>query len=153
LFARRLAHVPSYSEIIFLPKSESIGFRNRFLTRNLLLEVLNVTTKVKRLEVTFMGQIFSYGDICARWKGECYESAGEKLLAEVDELFSDDVRQGPRELRWPVYVWYSGSHFDDIVLPEAIGSPDLDREDFVTDAKAYRVSFLFRSDTDLNIQA
>jgi hypothetical protein len=141
--------------MIFLPKgprSSSIS-QNRFLSKDLLLEILHVTTLVKNTSVTFMGQNFGYENICARWNGKCYMSAGEKLLKKIDEFFSRDDSRAPEDLRWPVSVWYAGDHFEDLALPQAIGSPALDAENFVMDAEAFRVSFFLRSDTELSTQA
>jgi hypothetical protein len=141
--------------MIFLPKvnSPAASQNQHFLSKLALLEILNVTREVKNIRIKFMGQNFSYEDICARWKGKCFESGGEKLLHRVDDIFNDKDMERPDGLTWPIYLWYAGHHFEEITLPEAIGSPVLDSEDFVTDVKAFRVSFFLRSDTSLITRA
>jgi hypothetical protein len=143
----RLAGYPSYGDVIFLPKPGRSN-STKLLTKEILLEIANVTAQIKSLEVGFLGQNFTYDEVCARWKGRCYESAGEKLLGSIDEFFGED-----REvLRWPLHPWYTGDQFEEVALPQAIGSPVLDEEDHLLDAGAFKITFFLRSDTELKKQ-
>ena len=122
------------------------------LDKEVLLEVAYVEHEVKNFTFAFMDRVYTYEEVCARWKGKCYETATTKMLKIIDEVErnSREVTRSNPPIDWPIYV--SPNDFDFLVLPESLGSPTLvDNETGVVSAKAIKSSFYLKADGELSI--
>lgn len=134
------------AELMFLPMDSS---KHGLLTETCLLEMAAIEAKVKAMTLNYHGRTFTYKDVCAQWNGGCYESTATKLFKLVDII---KVPGGKENLSWPLYVHipedFSGPP-QEFVLPEAFGTPKLDKDENVVDVPVIRTVYFLNGDSDL----
>jgi hypothetical protein len=117
-----------------------------------LLEVAFVEHKVKNFTFEYMDRVYTYEDVCARWRGKCYETATTKMLKIIDEVErnSSSASSNTEPIDWPIFV--SPEDFDFLIMPESLGSPTLvNNETGVVAAKAMKSTFYLRGDGEFSI--
>lgn len=110
------------------------------LSEGALAEILRVDEDVRRMNVVYDGQEFSYKDVCARVKGSCHDN----ILLKVLDYNASNIHR--LNLTFPVY------HDDTlgvIHLEHTVGQVEVDGNGFVQRAKAVRLIYYLRQTTSM----
>lgn len=126
-----LTRIRGYARVLIEAKDKKTIFR-----KHIWEEILHLDKAIRDFQITYEDNTYSYKDLCAVWKGECFKN----LVLDLHD-YIDSIENGTMEISYPVMLF-------PLVFPMFFGGITLNPTgDYISSAKALNLNYFLRFDT------
>ncbi|XP_023222752.1 patched domain-containing protein 3-like [Centruroides sculpturatus] len=123
--------------LIIIPKD-----KGNILRTDIFREIVEIDNFAQNFTIYMNNKHWNYSQICARRNGNCIYNVGLSLLTKID-----DYNKGTFKFKYPVDI--NLDNFKITPYAANLGGVTLDNDDYVQEAKAFRLNYFYHTKTEL----